>query len=88
MLENPTVVGLQGYADLIIWERIVSKDLPFYGHGWVVPDDLFSIAGRASWVLSEITGQRFGKVTLSSTLEEIKHLSEERAKWCEKQTWS
>jgi hypothetical protein len=50
LLENPSVIGLQGYADLIIWERIVSKDLPFYGHGWVVPDDLFSIAGRASWI--------------------------------------
>jgi len=82
LLENPTVVGLQGYADLIIWERIVSKDLPFYGHGWVVPDDLFSIAGRASWILSEITGQRFGKVIPSSTPEELKHLSEAWARWC------
>ena len=86
LLENPMVVGLQGYADPIIWERIVSKDLPFYGHGWVVSDDLFSIAGRASWVLSEITGQRFGKVTPSSTPKELKHLAEEWAKWYEKQT--
>jgi hypothetical protein len=86
LLENPKVVGLEGYADLIIWERIVSKDLPFYGHGWVVPDDLFSIAGRASWILSEITGLRFGNVTPRSTPEELKHLSEAWANWYEKQT--
>lgn len=88
LLENPKVVGLKGYADLIIWERIESKDLPFYGHGWVVPDDLFSIAGRASWILAEITGQRFGKVTPKSTSEELKQLCEAWANWYEKQSWS
>jgi hypothetical protein len=88
LLENPKVVGLEDYADTIILERIESKDMQFYGHGAMVVDDLFSIAGRASWILSEITGQRFGKVTPKSTPEELKHLSEVWAKWYKKQTWS
>lgn len=84
LIENPKMVGLGGYADLIIWERIQSKDLPFYGHGWVVPDDLFSVAGRASWILREITGQQFPAVSMKSTPEELKQLSGMWAKWYEK----
>lgn len=84
LVENPKVVGLEGYFDLIIWERVQSKDLPFYGHGWVVPDDLFSVAGRASWILREITGQQFNAVSMKSTPEELKQLSATWATWYEK----
>lgn len=84
LLGRPKLVGLEGYADLIIWDRVQSKDLPFYGHGWVVPDDLFSVAGRASWMLREITGQQFPAVSMKSTPEELKQLSERWAKWYEK----
>lgn len=85
MIKNPAFVGLEGQADLIIWERIESKDLKFYGHGWVVADDLFRVAGRASWVLSESTGQRFGVVTPKSTPEELKQISDDWAKWYKEQ---
>ena len=84
LVANPKVVGLESYFDLIIWERIQSKDLPFFGHGWIVPDDLFSVAGRASWILREITGQQFNAVSMKSTPEELKQLSETWAKWYEK----
>jgi hypothetical protein len=84
LVENPKVVGLEGYFDLIIWERVQSKDLPFYGHGWVVPDDLFSVAGRASWILREITGQQFNAVSMKSTPEELKQLSATWLTWYEK----
>jgi hypothetical protein len=84
LIENPKVVGLEGYFDLIIWERVQSKDLPFYGHGWIVPDDLFSVAGRASWILREITGQQFNAVSMKSTPKELNQLSETWAKWYEK----
>src|SRR5215831_16296816 len=44
LIIEPKVIGLADYADLIIWERIQTGDLKFYGHGWVVSDDLLSIA--------------------------------------------
>ena len=84
LVEKPKVIGLEGYFDLIIWERVQSKDLPFYGHGWVVPDDLFTVAGRASWILREITGQKFNAVSMKSTPAELKRLSEVWAAWYEK----
>ncbi len=84
LIRNSKMVGLTGYADLIIWERIESKDLPFYGHGWVVPDDLFSVAGRASWLLRETTGQNFEPVSMKSTPEQLNQLSEAWRKWYER----
>ena len=81
LVENPKVVGLKGYADLIIWERVESKELPFFGHGWIVPDDLFSVAGRASWILREITGQHFGQVSMKATPGELNKLSQLWKEW-------
>ncbi|HEY7547157.1 MAG TPA: hypothetical protein VID27_19845 [Blastocatellia bacterium] len=84
LIKNPKTVGLENEADTIIWERIASGDLKFYGHGAVVPDDIFSVAGRASWILKEITAQNFGSVSMKSTSEELNRLSEAWAKWYEK----
>ena len=62
-----TKVGLENTADLIIWERIGSGDLKFYGHGGGMQDDIFTIAGRASWILNELTGEEFAVVHCSMT---------------------
>jgi hypothetical protein len=52
---------------LIIWERIGSGDLKFYGHGGGMQEDIFTIAGRASWILNELTGEEFAVVHCSMT---------------------
>ena len=62
-----TKVGLENTADLIIWERIGSGDLKFYGHGGGMQEDIFTIAGRASWILNELTGEEFAVVHCSMT---------------------
>jgi hypothetical protein len=62
-----TKVGLENTADLIIWERISSGDLKFYGHGGGMQEDIFTIAGRASWILNELTGEEFAVVHGSMT---------------------
>jgi hypothetical protein len=56
-LTNKKEVGLINSADLIINERIESGDLKFYGHGGVSFDDLFTVAGRANRLLTQITGE-------------------------------
>ena len=60
-------VGLENTADLIIWERIESGDLKFYGHGGGMQEDIFTIAGRSSWILNELTGEEFAVVHGSLT---------------------
>ena len=55
-------VGLINTADLIIWDRISTGDLEFYGHGAGMQEDIFTIAGRASWILNELTGEEFAVV--------------------------
>jgi hypothetical protein len=84
LITDAKVVGLENSADLIIWERVQSKELEFFGHGGVVPDDIFSIAGRASWILREITGQNLGAVSMKSTPAQLQQLSESWRKWYEK----
>ena len=84
LITDSRIVGLKGYADLIIPDRIASGDLTFFGHGWVVPDDLFSVAGRASWILREITGQHFGHVSMKATPAELNKLSESWKEWFKK----
>lgn len=61
-LSMKTFVGLKNTGDLIIWERFLSGDLKFYGHGGGMQEDIFTIAGRASWILNELTGESFAVV--------------------------
>ena len=80
-LTDQTVTGLTNSADVIIFERIGSGNLGFYGHGWVVQDDLFQVAGRASWILSETTGMWFGSVSMTSTPDDLLALQDRWAVW-------
>src|SRR5262245_52704300 len=43
-IDDRSLVGLSNSADLIIWDRVLSEDLKFWGHGGIVNDDLFTVA--------------------------------------------
>lgn len=73
-------VGLTNTADLIIWCRLGTKDLRFYGHGGSISEDLFTVSGRASWILNEITGESFASVQCDMSEEES---IEYKAQWVE-----
>lgn len=68
-------------ADLIIWERIEAKQMKFYGHGGVSSDDLFTVAGRANRILTKITGENFGNVSMYSTPGQLATLQQRWIKW-------
>ena len=61
-LSDKRKIGLKNTADLIIWDRIGSGDLKFYGHGGGITEDIFTISGRASWILNQLTGENFAIV--------------------------
>ncbi len=70
-------IGLTNTADLIIGDRIASGDLEFYGHGGVITEDIFTIAGRACWILNQLTGENFALVhgdLSKQQAEKFKHL--------------
>lgn len=77
-LSDKTKVGLINCGDLIIWDRIETKELKFYGHGGGIFEDIFTIAGRASWILNEITGEDFAVVRADLAKEEA---AEMKQKW-------
>jgi len=83
-LTNKKEVGLVNSADLIIWERVQAKQMQFYGHGGISSDDLFTVAGRANRLLTEITGENFGHVSMYSTQEQLVTLQQAWIKWLKK----
>lgn len=80
-ITDKKLVGLTNTADLIISERIKSGDMKFYGHGGVVNNDLFTVAGRANHLLQRTTGLDFGTVSMHSTAADLQKLQNRWAYW-------
>jgi hypothetical protein len=77
-LTNQSKSVLQGTGRLIIWERITSGEMLFEGKGYQVDDDLFTVAGRANWMLRNLTKKNFGYVRLRTSGDELTKLQQ---KW-------
>jgi hypothetical protein len=75
---NSQETKLQGTSRLIIWDRIVSKDIIFEGKGLVIDNDLFKVGGRANQILQSLTNKNFGFVTANSTDKELEGI---KGKW-------
>jgi hypothetical protein len=52
-------------------ERVQAKQMQFYGRSGISNNDLFTIAGRADRLLTEITGEDFAHISMNSTQEEL-----------------
>lgn len=73
-LTDSTLTRLESTYRLIQWDRIRSGDLVFPGRGFVVYDDVFTVAGRANWILRTVTETSFGYVKPDSTAEQLAEL--------------
>jgi hypothetical protein len=69
-LTNKQKIGLTGTADLIIDDRMETNDLQSYLHGGAIDEDIFTISGRASWILNQLTGENFAEVHGNLTKDE------------------
>jgi hypothetical protein len=77
-------IGLTITADLIIPDRLATNELKFYGHGGMIREDLFTVAGRASWILNEITGESFAVVGGGMTVAEAENFKALWGAWIRK----
>lgn len=77
-ITNNKETKLEGTSRLIIWDRIISKDITFEGKGLVIDNDLFTVSGRANQILQNLAKKNFGYVTINSTEKELENL---KAKW-------
>jgi len=73
-LADPTLTRLASTYRLIQWERIRAGDLVFPGRGFVVYDDVFTVAGRANWILRTVTERNFGYVKPGATPQQLETL--------------
>jgi hypothetical protein len=69
-LSDKRKLKISDAGDLIIWDRLNTGDLESYGHGGIIEEDVFTIAGRASWILNELTGENFAVVHANLTEQE------------------
>lgn len=78
---NQETVPLTDTGRLIIWDRVSSGEITFEGQGLVVSDDLFSVAGRANWILRTITGKNFGYIPLASSQGQAEVIAKKWTDW-------
>ena len=76
-LTNKTETRIEGTSRLIIWDRIISKDLIFEGKGLVIENDLFTVSGRANQILQNLTKKNFGNVSINSSEKELKKIKQD-----------
>jgi hypothetical protein len=81
LLKDRSEPGLTNSADLIIPERLNTGEIKFYGHGGIVNDDLFTVAGRASWLLKEITGREAATVQMKPSEDDLDQLYKDWRTW-------
>lgn len=80
-IANKSKVELKATNRLIIWERITSGEIQFEGKGYQISDDLFTVAGRANWMLRNLTKKNFGYVKPSILEEELSKLQQKWMRW-------
>ncbi|MEM6342890.1 MAG: hypothetical protein AAF927_03385 [Bacteroidota bacterium] len=75
------VVGLKNYKDIIIWDRVDSGDMVLNGPGAEIRDDLFAVAGRANFLLKNLTGEDFGDIGINTSAEERLFIRDQWVNW-------
>jgi hypothetical protein len=83
-ITNNTEIGLVETGDLVIPDRVVAGQMPYLGDGNVSQDDLFTVAGRANRLLTVITGENFGTVSMNTSPFELKKLQDKWIIWFNK----
>jgi len=80
-LNNLEVERLRKTSRLIIWERITTNEILFEGKGLQVDDDLFTVGGRANWILRTISKKNFGVVKPDITPKDLKGIQKKWKAW-------
>jgi hypothetical protein len=68
-------VGLNQIYDLQIPERVALGHMPKDTYGKIVENDLFTVAGRANWLLQALSGKSFAKVGIQYSISDAEYLT-------------
>lgn len=85
-LTDKTEVGLNSYVDLYITKRSEDGSMSLIMSTGGKPEihineDIFTIAGRASWILNEITGENFAIVQPFTSSEKLEQFKQKWIDW-------
>lgn len=77
-ITDTTTTQLKDTSRLIIWDRIISKEIVFEGKGIVIENDLFTVAGRANQILQSALGKNYGYISIDTDFKTLQQLQQ---KW-------
>lgn len=80
-LTDTTYVGLTNANDVTIWSRVKSGDLKPNPLNYQIDDDVFTVAGRASWLLKRLSKNEFGIIKPSQSEKELIAIQKLWQKW-------
>jgi len=80
-LADATERALRDTNRLIVWERIATGEIAFEGEGMQIEDDVYTVAGRANWILRSITKKNFGYVKPKPSVESLRDLQATWRRW-------
>ncbi len=80
-LKDTTYIGLTNANDVNIWCREKTGQLKQNSLNYQIDDDIFKVAGRASWILKRLTKNEFGNIRCNTNAEDIKAIQKKWIKW-------
>ena len=81
-LIDTTYVGLTEFFDTMVPGR--NEKSQIYGHYGVVNEDIYTRAGRASYILNQITGEDFAVVRINNDYNSLQQYKEAWIKYVKK----
>lgn len=80
-LTDVTYIGLTNASDVTIWSRLKSEKMKHNPLNYQIDDDIFTVAGRASWILKRLSKNEFGIVKPGLTEKELLAIQKQWIKW-------
>ncbi len=80
-LSDTTFVGLINASDVTIWSRVKTGDMVHNTLNYQIDDDIFTVAGRASWILKRLSKNEYGIIKPNMPSKEIKEIINRWNKW-------
>jgi hypothetical protein len=80
-LTDTTYIGLTNAADVTIWSRLKTGQMKHNPLNYQIDDDVFTVAGRASWILKRLSKNEYGIIKPGLSLKELQAIQKQWIKW-------
>lgn len=80
-LTDTTYIGLTNASDVTIWARLKTGQMTHNPLNYQIDDDIYTVAGRASWILKRLSKNEFGIIKPGLKEKELLTIQKQWIKW-------